>query len=75
MTTITYNIPAIHCGHCVHTIQMEIGEIEGVSSVVADEEGRKATVSFDPPASEEKIIAVLKEINYPPEGHDLVQIN
>jgi copper chaperone CopZ len=74
METITYSIPAIHCGHCVHTIQLEVGDIAGVNSVVADETGRSATVTFAPPATEDQIIAMLKEINYPPEGHDLIQI-
>ncbi len=75
MTTVTYQIPAIHCGHCTHTIQMEVGELEGVQSVVADEAGRKATITFGPPATEAKIIDLLKEINYPPEGHDLLQLS
>ena len=30
MTTVTYNVPAIHCGHCTHTIEMEVGELQGV---------------------------------------------
>lgn len=75
MKTITFKIPAIHCGHCVHTIQMEVGELEGVQSVAADEAGQSATVTFGPPATEAGIIELLKEINYPPEGHDLLQIS
>ena len=75
METKTYSIPAIHCGHCVHTIQLEVSDIPGVSSVVADEAGRSATVTFAPPASDDQIIGLLKEINYPPEGHDLIQLN
>ncbi|MBC8497016.1 MAG: heavy-metal-associated domain-containing protein, partial [Chloroflexi bacterium] len=33
MTTVTYNIPGINCGHCEHTIKMEVGDLEGVQSV------------------------------------------
>lgn len=73
--TVTYNIPAISCGHCVHTIQMEVADLAGVESVVASQQDRTATVIFDAPASEDQIIALLKEINYPPEGHNLLQIN
>lgn len=73
--TITYNIPGISCGHCVHTIQMEVGDLEGVESVVASQDARTATITFGAPATEESIIALLKEINYPPEGHDLLQVN
>jgi copper chaperone CopZ len=28
MTTVTYTVPAIHCGHCTHTIEMEVGELQ-----------------------------------------------
>lgn len=68
MTTVTYTVPAIHCGHCIHTIEMEVGELQGVQSVKADEASKKVVISFDAPASEEKIKALLAEINYPVEG-------
>jgi len=67
MTTVTYKIPNISCGHCVHTVTMEVGDIEGVHSVKADAETKMATIEFDSPATEEKILSVLEEINYPPE--------
>lgn len=65
MSTVTYSIPSIHCGHCVHTIQSELVELEGVKEVRADAQTRKVVVTFDAPASEEKIKALLAEINYP----------
>ena len=75
MTTVTYNIPNISCGHCVHTIQSEVSELAGVTSVVANQDNKQAVITFDTPATEDGIIALLKEINYPPAGHDLVQLN
>jgi len=68
MTTVTYTVPAIHCGHCTHTIEMEVGELEGVQSVKADEASKKVEITFDVPADEQKIKALLAEINYPAEG-------
>lgn len=68
MTTVTYNVPAIHCGHCTHTIEMEVGELKGVQSVKADQATKKVYITFDEPASEEKIKALLTEIDYPAEG-------
>jgi copper chaperone len=65
MKTVTYSIPNISCGHCVHTIQSEVSELEGVTSVVANQEARTATIVFEAPATEEKIKALLGEINYP----------
>lgn len=65
MTTVTYSIPNISCEHCVHTIQMEVGELQGVQSVHADVDSKTATITYDAPATEEQIKTLLKEINYP----------
>ena len=66
MKTVTYQIPNISCNHCVHTIQSEISELEGVTSVKASNETKTAVISFDSPVTEEKIVETLKAINYPP---------
>ena len=68
MTTVTYSVPAIHCGHCTHTIELEVGELQGVQSVKADLDTKKVEITFDMPASEEKIKALLAEIEYPVGG-------
>lgn len=65
MTTVTFSIPNISCGHCVHTIQSEVSELEGVSAVQADAETKTAAVTFDFPATEDAIKELLVEINYP----------
>jgi copper chaperone CopZ len=67
-TKVTYKIPNIHCGHCVHTIQSEVIDIPGVKSVKADQNLRVATIEFDPPASEAKIKELLAAIDYPVMG-------
>lgn len=68
MTKVTYSVPAIHCGHCTHTIEMEVSDLQGVQSVKADLTTKKVEITFDAPASEEKIKALLNEIDYPAEG-------
>ena len=65
MTSLTFNVPNISCGHCVHTIQTELVELEGVEKVVASAQTKQVTVTFDPPADVEKIKSMLSEINYP----------
>jgi copper chaperone CopZ len=47
---------------------LEVGELEGVQSVNADEAARKVVITFDEPASEDSIKELLAEINYPVEG-------
>ncbi len=66
MTTKTVVVPNIMCGHCTHTIQMEVSDLEGVSSVSADEQSKQVTVEFDAPATWDQIEALLVEIEYPP---------
>lgn len=68
MTTVTYIVPAISCGHCTHTIETEVGELQGVQSVKAEVDTRKVVITFDVPASEQSIKALLTEINYPADG-------
>ncbi len=68
MTTVTYSVPAMHCEHCTHTIESEVGELQGIQSVEADLDTKKVQIAFDAPASEQTIKALLTEINYPVEG-------
>jgi copper chaperone len=68
MTSVTYNVPAIHCEHCTHTIELEVGELAGVQSVQADLATKNVKIAFDAPASEARIQALLAEIEYPVGG-------
>jgi len=63
--TATYTVPNINCMHCVHTIKNELLEIEGVTSVEADAATKQVVVQFADPATEEKLLETLAEINYP----------
>lgn len=67
MTTKTVTVPNISCGHCVMTIEREVGGLAGVASVKAEQNPKQVTVSWDPDATDWTAIeALLKEINYPP---------
>lgn len=65
MSTITYSIPSIHCMHCTHTIEIELAEMPGVQSVKADLEAKQVTITFGPPADDQKVRSLLAEIQYP----------
>lgn len=68
MAIKTFRVPNISCGHCVKTIERELGELRGVQSVKADQASKKVTVEWrEPDASWEDIRSLLAEINYPPE--------
>ena len=65
METKTFQAPAIHCGHCTMTIQREVAELAGVKSVQADPNSKMVTVSWETPATWDKIKAFMEEIGYP----------
>jgi copper chaperone CopZ len=69
MSEKTVTVPNISCGHCVRTIEREVGAVEGVRSVKADEASRNVVVSWDPETTDWVVIETqMKEIDYPPEG-------
>lgn len=72
MAEKTFTVPNISCGHCVHSIKSEVGDLAGVQRVEADQASQRVTVVWDAPATWEQIQQTLVEINYPPEG--LIQI-
>jgi copper chaperone CopZ len=61
----TFTIPAISCGHCVMSIKNELSELAGVKKVEGDPQSKSITVEWESPASIDKILNTLKEINYP----------
>jgi copper chaperone len=66
MQSKTFKIDNISCGHCVHTIKTELGELEGVTSVEANQESKQVVVNWQDPLTWEEIKDLLEEINYPP---------
>ena len=66
MQSKTVTVPNISCGHCTHTIEMELADISGVQSVKADQDSRQVVVEWGEPATWEQIEAMLVEINYAP---------
>jgi copper chaperone len=65
MNSVTYTVPNINCGHCVHTIKNELSTLAGVDRVDAMADTKQVTVHYNPPADEAKIKTLLAEINYP----------
>lgn len=69
MTTKTVTVPNISCGHCVMTIQREVGELAGVAEVKAEQDTKRVTVSWDPDATDWTAIEdLMKEIDYAPDA-------
>lgn len=73
MTSKTFVVPNISCGHCTHTIEMELSDLAGVEQVKADEASKQVTVTYGEPATWEQIVATLEEIDYPPANEVALQ--
>ncbi|MEK9502620.1 heavy-metal-associated domain-containing protein [Gaopeijia maritima] len=68
MTEKTVSVPAISCGHCVKTIEREVGELPGVDGVSSDLASCRVTVRWDESrTSWDEVDALLDEIGYPAE--------
>jgi copper chaperone CopZ len=66
MQSKTVTVPNISCGHCTHTVEMELSDISGVNSVKADIDSKQVVVEWGDPATWTQIEAMMVEINYPP---------
>ena len=42
--TLTYSVPAVHCGHCRHAITDEVSAVPGVEDVDVDLDAKVVTV-------------------------------
>ena len=67
MATRDLQVPNISCGHCVATIERELGELPGVRKVTAEHPAKRVTVEWDEDAqSWPAIRELLVDIGYPP---------
>lgn len=65
----TVRVPGINCSHCVRTIERELTEMKGVTSVKADAGNKRVFVVWqDELVGWDEILVLLKEIGYPPES-------
>ena len=67
MTSRTVQVPSISCGHCVKTIEREVGELAGVTSVSAEAATRNVRIEWDESrTSWEDISKLMQDIHYAP---------
>ena len=63
MSTRTYSVPGVSCGHCRTAITNEVSGVAGVESVDVDLEAKTVTVAGEP-LDEQAIVAALDEAGY-----------
>ncbi len=70
-------VPEVHCGHCVASIEGAVGSLEGVEKVRVDLYRKDVTVAFDDAAlSLDQIVKAIEDQGYDvgPAGSGLMQI-
>lgn len=65
MSTKTYSVPDISCGHCTATIERELNEMAGVESVKAELDSKRVTVEVQSDDVLAEVEKMLEEIGYP----------
>ncbi|MBX3063342.1 MAG: heavy-metal-associated domain-containing protein [Anaerolineae bacterium] len=66
METKTFTVPNIGCSGCVNTVETTVRDIDGVKFVEADEATKVVSVQWEAPATWDKIVEALVEVEYPP---------
>ena len=64
MSTETYTVTGMTCGHCVSSVTEEVSELPGVNDVQVDLESGRVTVTADAPVGEDKVRAAVEEAGY-----------
>ena len=67
MTTETYNVTGMTCGHCVASVEAELRAVPGVSDVTVDLVAggtSHVTVTSDEPLARNDVAAAVDEAGY-----------
>ncbi|MEQ4723187.1 cation transporter [Nonomuraea sp. B19D2] len=64
MSTATYTVKGMTCGHCVSSVKEEVSEVTGVTNVEVDLATGLLTVESDDPIDTAKIVAAVEEAGY-----------
>ncbi len=64
MSTATYTVVGMTCGHCVAAVTEEVGALPGVTSVDVDLPSGGVTVTSTGPVDEGAVRAVVEEAGY-----------
>lgn len=64
MTERTYNVPEVHCEHCVAAINRELGQIQGIGRIEVNLDEKTVTVEADEEVTDAVIAAGLYEAGF-----------
>ncbi|MEU7895321.1 cation transporter [Nonomuraea sp. NPDC049152] len=64
MSTATYTVKGMTCGHCVSSVKEEVGEVAGVTGVEVDLTSGLLTVESADPVDKGRIVAAVEAAGY-----------
>jgi copper chaperone len=64
MSTATYTVVGMTCGHCVKAVSEEVWQLPGVTTVEVDLASGGLTVTSDAPVDETAVRAAVEEAGY-----------
>jgi copper chaperone CopZ len=64
MTTTTYTVQGMTCGHCVSAVSAEVSALPGVSDVDVDLATGTVTITSDHPLDTGAVRAAVEEAGY-----------
>ncbi len=64
MTTATYTVTGMTCGHCVSAVTEEVTQVPGVTAVDVDLASGRLTVTSDAPVDDSAVRAAVEEAGY-----------
>ena len=64
MSTSTYTVVGMTCGHCVNAVTEEVAQLPGVSAVDVDLASGGLTVTSDAAVDEAAVRAAVEEAGY-----------
>lgn len=64
MITTTLNVPEVHCGHCVSSIEGALKPMDGVNDATVSLEQTNVTVDHDESITADQLRAAIEEQGY-----------
>jgi copper chaperone len=64
MTTTSYTVVGMTCGHCVNAVTDEVSQLPGVTAVDVDLASGGLTVTSDAPVGDDAVRAAVEEAGY-----------
>jgi copper chaperone len=64
MTTETYTVTGMTCGHCVSSVTEEVSELPGVTDVQVDLDSGRLAVTSDGPVSADAVRGAVETAGY-----------